>query len=180
MAFFFTCCAAQPVAVQGENFDVEETVLSPREEKPTKSENAGESVAKEVEALVMVDTKSDETQSTTCTDYGPSIGCSDFEESHSVADSDAHGSRGIDVPVQIGLGLRPQQADWWSEAKIPHVKGMSDAIHITKLLEARVIKHAADRKSLDVQLLEESNRICEELDTIASVKEFVSVSMNFG
>jgi hypothetical protein len=82
--------------------------------------------------------------------------------------------------VQIGLGVTPQQADWWTAAKIPHVKGMGDAVHMTKLLEARVIKHAADRKSLDVQLLEESNKICEELGMATSGKGFVSVTMNFG
>jgi hypothetical protein len=75
--------------------------------------------------------------------------------------------------------MRPRQEDWWSEAEMPNVKGMHDAIHITKLQEVRVVKHAADQKSLDAWLLGESKKICAELDD-ASVKDFVSVWLNVG
>jgi hypothetical protein len=75
--------------------------------------------------------------------------------------------------------MRSRRKDWWSEAEIPSVRGMYDAIDITKLLEVRFVKHAADQKPLDAWLLDESRKICEELDD-HGVRDFVAVCMSFG
>jgi hypothetical protein len=75
--------------------------------------------------------------------------------------------------------MRSRKADWWGEAEMPNVKGMDDALHITELCEVRLVKHIADRKCLDAWFLEESKRICAELDD-ASGKDFASVWLHLG
>jgi hypothetical protein len=188
MAFFFTCCAAQPAVAQIDDLDLfaPDMNASSSQKETTQCEEICEVIVKQDDVALKLDANSD-TQSTASPENGCSLGGSDFEETRTSADCSFANSRQTsevpeqhEIPMRHANAMRPRQADWWSEAEISKVKGMHDAVHITKLLEARVVRHAADQRSLDAWLLEKSKNTCEELDLDATVKDLVSVCLNVG
>jgi hypothetical protein len=148
----------------------------------------GQQTRKDVAENASASLKEDgsDTQSTTSGDF--SVSFRDEDSSHDVNSCALQSSTELVEGAFLQASIcdstqevlaEEKRTSWWSEANIEGVKGLQDAIHITRLREAFLMENSGAWSS-NPDPFEQLAQMCEEVNLDASNKNFVNVRLHIG